>query len=356
VAATASTLAQPTIEAPRETPAPTPPRHEQARAAAQAEAMFPDDRRRIGQIPLVTIAAVGAVALLIAAMAYLLVPQLSVDTSLDPTTLPNARLVQEGTPVTALAPRATPITVASGVSGSDVDADGAQATQDTAVQPTPAAGEAPPAVVAVQPGPAAAAGQPSTPADPAPSTAALFDERFSTNDANWPSSLQGLGLFTNGTYRIATRQAGQFAAIGAPLGNVPADVQISADFRKLGGPDGGGYGIIVRDQQQGVRDGSSQDGRYYVLEAGDKGEVGIWRRDGDHWVDLLPWQHSEAVKPGTAPNQLSVRAVGNTLSLTVNGMQVASKTDSTFASGQAGVFVGGDGNQVGITRFTIQTP
>ncbi|MBV9577678.1 MAG: hypothetical protein JO057_03705, partial [Chloroflexi bacterium] len=161
---------------------------------------------------------------------------------------------------------------------------------------------------------------------------------------------------TNGVYRIVTHQTGQSAAIGASVANVPADVQVTADFQKLGGPDGGGYGIIVRDQRQGVRDGSSQDGQYYVLEAGDKGDVGIWRRDGDHWVDLVPWQHADAVRTGTAANELSVRAVGNTLTLSVNGTQVATATDSTLASGQVGVFVGGDGNQVAVSRYEIQAP
>jgi len=33
-------------------------------------------------------------------------------------------------------------------------------------------------------------------------------------------------------------------AIGAPLVNVPKDVTVSATFRKLAGPPGGGYGII----------------------------------------------------------------------------------------------------------------
>jgi hypothetical protein len=241
------------------------------------------------------------------------------------------------------------------VPGSSGD-DSTQATPATAAQPTRAAAAAAPAsAVAAQPTPASASAQPSATTDQPPS-GALFDERFATNAANWPSNPQGLGLFTNGGYRIATRQAGQFAAIGAPVSNVPADVTVTADFRKLGGPDGGGYGIIVRDQQQGTRDGSSQDGRYYVLEVGDKGEVGIWRRDGDHWVDLLPWQRSDAVKTGTAPNQLTVRAVGDTLSLSVNGTEVATKTDSTLTNGQVGVFVGGDGNQVALTRFTVQNP
>jgi hypothetical protein len=346
-----------TVAPPREPIAPPPVRREPVPPTPQPETPVADYRRRIGQIPVVAIAAAGAGILVIAAMLYLLVPQLFGDSGLDEATLPNARLVQEGTPVSALAPpRATPIAAASAAAAAS-GGDTAQATPETAAQPTRAAAAAAQAsVVPAQTTPASAAGQPASSTSDQPLTGALFDERFATNSANWPSNPQGLGLFTNGGYRIATRQAGQFAAIGAPVSNVPADVAVTADFRKLGGPDGGGYGIIVRDQQQGPRDGSSQDGRYYVLEVGDKGEVGIWRRDGDHWVDLLPWQRSDAVKTGTAPNQLSVRAIGDTLSLSVNGTEVATKTDSTLSNGQVGVFVGGDGNQVALTRFTVQNP
>ncbi|MBV9602778.1 MAG: DUF4388 domain-containing protein [Chloroflexi bacterium] len=380
-ATAASTMPTPTVQVPREPPAPPPAPHEQARAAAPSDGMFRDERRRIGQIPVVTIAAVGVGVLLLAALAYLLAPQLSGDSSLDANTLPNAHLVEEGTPVAALAAaRATPV---AGVASANAAGAAAQATPAVSAQPTDAAvspgsqaGQAAaagqpsavpgqagptagapgqPSAVPVQAGASTGVGQAST-TDQTSAAPAIFDERFTTNAANWPSNPQGLGQFTNGSYRIATHDAGQSAAIGAPVASVPADVQITADFRKLGGPDGGGYGIIVRDQQAGVRDGSSQDGRYYVLEAGDKGEVGIWRRDGDHWVDLVPWQHADAVRTGTEPNELSVRAVGNTLTLLVNGTQVATATDSTLASGQAGVFVGGDGNQVAVSRYTVQTP
>jgi hypothetical protein len=80
----------------------------------------------------------------------------------------------------------------------------------------------------------------------------------------------------------------------------------------------------------------------------------MWRRDGDHWSDLVPWQPNPAVKPGTASNEMSVRAIGNRLSLTVNGTQVAATTDDTFSKGGVGVFAGGDGNQVAVDRFSIQ--
>jgi hypothetical protein len=274
--------------------------------------------------------AVGAAALLIvAALAYLLLPQLGAalaSDSLDTANLPNAGRIAAGTPVTDIPGlHVTPVAVSG-------------------VQVTPIA----------QPTPVAQA----TPAQNAPSNSAgpLFEDHFTSNDANWPSDPQGIGLITNGAYRLVTRQAAQFVAVGAPLANVPADVLVHASFRKLGGPAGGGYGIIVRNQDASALDGKTQDGHYYVLEVGDTGDIGIWRRDGDHWVDLQPWQRSDAVKTGIASNDLSVRAVGNTLTLYVNGTPVATRTDATLARGTAGLFVGGDGNQVAVSDFSIQTP
>jgi hypothetical protein len=373
-AATATTVPSAAVGAPPDN-APRPPfRHAQARAAAQVDRLSADGRGRIGQIPVVALAAAAVVVLLIAALGYLVLPQLFGDTSVDDGSLPNARRAAEGTPVTALVqPRATPVAVGTPGTGSDsdVDVDGAQLSQSSAAaaQPTsaPSAGQGLGAPAAAQSSAsqpsanptsagAAAAGQPAASGSQPAAGSALLDDRFASNAANWPSNPQGVAQFTNGTYRIATRQAGQSATVGAPLARVPGDVQVTADFRKLGGPDGGGYGIIVRDQQQGVRDGSTQDGRYYVLEAGDKGEIGIWRRDGDHWVDLVPWQHADAVRPGTAPNELSVRAVGDALTLLVNGTQVATRQDAVLSNGQVGLFVGGDGNQVAVSRFTVQNP
>jgi len=162
---------------------------------------------------------------------------------------------------------------------------------------------------------------------------------------------------TSGSYRLIPRQAGQFVAVGAPISNLFQDVIVTATFRKLNGaPAGGGFGIIVRDQSPSPLDGAFQGGQYYVLEVGDKGEVGVWRRDTDHWVDLLPWQPADAVRPGTATNELGVSAIGNRLSMTVNGTQVATLTDNTLTTGRIGLLAGGDGNQVAVDHLTIQTP
>jgi len=184
----------------------------------------------------------------------------------------------------------------------------------------------------------------------------VFDERFADNGRGWPSNPQSTGWLGDNVYWLLARQPSQFVALGAPLGGALRDVVVTASFRKAGGPPGGGYGLIVRDQGPGPRDGSSQSGRYYVLETSDRGEVGIWRRENDRWIDLLPWTASEAVRQGAGTNQLIVQAIGQRLTFLVNGTQVASVTDDVLAEGGVGVFVGGDFNEVALESFRVQAP
>jgi hypothetical protein len=201
------------------------------------------------------------------------------------------------------------------------------------------------------------AGAPSTSTPVSiPAPALLLDQRFGAPHPGWPDDPQATAWFAEGAYRLFARQPGQFVAIGAPLQASVHDVLVQGVFRKVGGPPGGGYGLIVRDQGPGPRDGRNQTGWYYVLEAGDRGEVGIWRRDGDHWTDLLPWTRSDAVQRGGAPNELEARAVGGRLSLLVNGREVASVADGALVAGGVGVFVGGDGNQVAIDSLQVSRP
>jgi hypothetical protein len=94
----------------------------------------------------------------------------------------------------------------------------------------------------------------------------------------------------------------------------------------------------------------------YVLEVGDKGEFGIWRRDGDHWIDLVPWMSSSSVRAGGSPNDLMVRATGAQLSFMVNGTEVGRVEDATLPTGGVGVFVGGDNNDVALDYLAIQIP
>jgi hypothetical protein len=199
------------------------------------------------------------------------------------------------------------------------------------------------------------AGDPGATRTPGP-LSTLLDERFTGNQRNWPNNPQSTAWFSEDGYRLLARQPGQFVAIGAPIADPLRDVVVTASFRKVGGPSGGGYGVIVRDQGPGPRDGVNQGGRYYVFEVGDRGELGVWRREQQRWIDLVPWTRSEAVRPGGAANDLTVQAIGEHLTFLVNGVQVVSLVDSAFAGGAVGIFVGGDQNDVLVDRFVIRVP
>src|SRR5262249_270618 len=153
-------------------------------------------------------------------------------------------------------------------------------------------------------------------------------------------------------YHLAARRPGQFVAVGVSLDQQLRNVLVSATFRKVGGPPGGGYGIIVRNQ--GPLDGLTQAGNYLVFEVGDKGEVGIWRGQDNQWVDILAWTPAPAVQPGSSiDNALEVRAQDDALTFGVNGTVMPVQMSAQPASGAVGVFLGGDGNEAVLSRLAV---
>jgi len=217
-----------------------------------------------------------------------------------------------------------------------VDSDGRAAAPSSSSAVSNPAQQAPPVVPSAAPQPTLI---------PAPNVTA--------RSGGWPDDPDSTMWLAEGGYVLAPREPGRFVAVGAPLGELPSNTVLRATFRKVGGPPGGGYGLILRDEGPGPRDGVGQGGRYYVLEVGDQADVGIWRREVDHWVDLVPWRYSDAVNPGPERNELEARADGSRLTLRVNNVEVASVNDTTLSGGGAGVFVGGDGNDVLLEQFAV---
>jgi LPXTG-site transpeptidase (sortase) family protein len=241
--------------------------------------------------------------------------------------------------------------LAAGTSDDPVDLSpvvGSPSDQETPATWTSAAPDASPTPAAVSATPTAEPTEPMLPT--------LLDEHFADNRMSWRDDRSSTTWFEVGTYRLAPQIPGQFVAIAAPVSVPLRDVVMTARFHKVGGPPGGGYGLILRDQEPTARDGVRQTGRYYVLEVGDRGQIGVWRRDEDHWVELLPWTSSDVVHPGNEPNELEAWASGPRLTLLVNGVQVASRVDDALASGGVGVFVGGDGNDVALERLSVRAP
>jgi hypothetical protein len=197
------------------------------------------------------------------------------------------------------------------------------------------------------------------PPSPVPSDqlSVLLDERFGADDARgWANDPSGAAWVADGAYHLFARQTARFVAASVPGTQDLTDVVVSGHFRKSGGPAGGGYGLIVRDQVTDRGNGESQAGPFYVFEVGDRGELGVWLREGERWVDLLPWTASDAIHPGLEGNDLTVSAIGDRLSFLVNGVPVATQLDTVLHKGGVAIFTGGDGNQVALDRLTVRTP
>jgi hypothetical protein len=198
--------------------------------------------------------------------------------------------------------------------------------------------------------------QPAAPTvPPTPTLETVLDERFANNALQWPTDPQSTVWLAGGALHLFAREPGHFVAVAAPVHQSLANVVVTGMFQKVSGPPGGGYGLIVRDQQPQTRDGRNQGGRYDVLEASDRGQFGIWRREGEQWVTLVPWTNAAAIRTGDAPNLLTASAVGTRLTFSVNGVQVGSATDPVLADGGVGVFVGGDLNQATLDWLQVQT-
>lgn len=128
----------------------------------------------------------------------------------------------------------------------------------------------------------------------------MLDESFGSAPQGWPNQPLGTAWYADGAYQLQTRGVGQFIVLNAPLSTVVDDVVVSARFHKTGGPDGGGYGLVVADQGPIPHDGVNQGGQFVALEAGDQGLAGAWQRAEDRWIDLQAWTPSAAVHEGGA--------------------------------------------------------
>ena len=187
----------------------------------------------------------------------------------------------------------------------------------------------------------------------APGQAVLDFAAGRTSGFAWPNDRQGAGWFDVDGYHLAARKPGRFVAIGVLPSQELHSLLITATFHKVTGPPGGGYGVIVGDAGPEPLDGANQTGRYLVFEVGDKGEVGLWRRDQDQWLQVIGWTPNAAVKSGNGENTLAVRVSGNALGFSVNQADVPVQPTGQAIAGRVGVFLGGDANEAVLSRLTV---
>jgi hypothetical protein len=154
----------------------------------------------------------------------------------------------------------------------------------------------------------------------------LLEDNFSDPASGWE-----VGEYEGGTvgYLSNIYQVESFGdgnVMWGVAGEVFDDVVIEVTATQFSAPDNDNndYGVACRIQDEGAG--------YYLLISGD-GYYAIMKAVDDERDPLVDWTESDVIHRGNASNDIRGTCDGSTLTLEVNGQQLASTTDSEFPSG-----------------------
>jgi len=122
------------------------------------------------------------------------------------------------------------------------------------------------------------------------------------------------------------------------------DCEVSLDAR-LGPPvEGATLYLAVRRQENGDR--------YDLVVDPNARRFRLLRQMGNGITNLIPWTPSGAINPAEQLNRLGLRARGSSLTLLINGQEVAAATDETLREGWLAFGVGQLDNGLVEGRFS----
>jgi len=163
-------------------------------------------------------------------------------------------------------------------------------------------------------------------------TNTLFSDDFSDDGSGWDeyTNSDGSVAYSNGAYHIIVTTT-DMMLWGNPYQDFQNDVRVAVDVTKSGGPDDNALGILCRYQDVD---------NFYLLIISSDGYAGIAMYKADEFTMLSGdyMDTSEAIVQGAASNHIEATCIGTTLTLLVNGTQVATATDATFSGGDVGLF------------------
>jgi hypothetical protein len=180
----------------------------------------------------------------------------------------------------------------------------------------------------------------------------LFSDDFSASTSGWNqvSAASGESIYLDGAYRIFVNEPN--VDIWSKPGKSFQDVRVEVDAYKVGGERDNRFGVICR---------AVDDDSFYIFIISSDGYYGIGLIDGQAYqlIGMEALQPSEAIRLGSASNHIRADCVGDTLTLTVNGVQLAQVQDSRFPSGDVGLIAGTyntPGTDIRFDDFVVYQP
>ena len=219
----------------------------------------------------------------------------------------------------------------------DVPPPTATAAATATLAPPPVASQPPP-------DPAPAATSPPDPT-PAPAPPAPVDARtvLLADDFDDPAagklprssaqSSQSTARYADGEYVMEQLDPSSGRRPAAWLPGTYENASLSIDAR-LEGETAGRY-ISV-----GCRNQPNSGSHYRLAVVPDTGQFSLARWDEATEALLTPWQVSPAIRAGNASNHLELTCSGSTIAVRINGRDLASVEDSTYARGALWIGVG----------------
>ncbi len=169
--------------------------------------------------------------------------------------------------------------------------------------------------------------------DPCAGDGTLFEDSFDGDpDCGWvlynDSGL--VAEISDGALRLSTSQAGKITWTNANRNF--DDLVISVRARQVSGPNDNAYGIICRyvNAENFYVFLISGDG-YYAIGKYETGRPQVQYLTGDG-----QYAYSDLINQGVATNDIQASCIGDQLSLSVNGLPLASVADASFSAGDIG--------------------
>ncbi len=175
---------------------------------------------------------------------------------------------------------------------------------------------------------------PATPLSPTvPPAGETFLDDFSSPATGWLVSSSPVGEmnYYQGTFRITVTTA-QYD-LWTLSGRVYRDVRLEVDAGRLSGPFDNRFGLICR-----YRDPYN----FYFFIISSDGYFGVGKVTGGNRI-LFGGQamiSSPAILTGVAPNHLGFDCLGDLLTASVNGQEIARFRDGDHAEGEVGLLAG----------------
>ena len=188
------------------------------------------------------------------------------------------------------------------------------------------------------------------PTQAAPSGTVLFQDDFDAPTTGWDRFANDGGImdYFEGGFRILVQKPG--LNFWSTAQKNYGDVRVEADVLKLAGPDENRMGVMCR----------YQGGNYYFFIISNDGYYAIGKFVNGQ-TTLLGQEQMQA-SPIVQPNMINrfrVDCIGNTLTFTVNGTQLAAVQDGDLKFGDVGVLAGTfsqPGVDVSFDHFVVTQP